>query len=155
MHLVRYFLALCETLNFSRAAETCNVSQPDLTRAVRKLEEEPGGLLLWREHLPNHLTDFGRLVWPHLEQMIAEAEAAKSTATHFPQMDNAPINLGVMRTVGINTPRVNLRAYFCNAGNAPRISASLSTGILRSLRFPKPASIRRAVDRRGRRDNVQ
>jgi DNA-binding transcriptional LysR family regulator len=81
MHLVRYFLALCETLNFSRAAGTCNVSQPDLTRAVRKLEEEPGGLLLRREHLLTHLTDFGRLVRPHLEQMMAEAEAAKSTAT--------------------------------------------------------------------------
>jgi DNA-binding transcriptional LysR family regulator len=81
MHLVCYFLALCETLNFSRAAETCNVSEPDLRSAVRKLEEEPGGLLLRREHLLTHLTDFGRLVRPHLEQMMAEAEAAKSTAT--------------------------------------------------------------------------
>ena len=69
MHRVRYFLALCETLNFARAAETCNVSQPALTRAVRKLEEELGGLLLRREHLLTHLTDFGRLVRPHLEQM--------------------------------------------------------------------------------------
>ena len=60
---------LCETLNFARAAETCNVSQPALTRAVRKLEEELGGLLLRREHLLTHLTDFGRLVRPHLEQM--------------------------------------------------------------------------------------
>jgi hypothetical protein len=32
MHQVRYFLALCETLNFARAAETCNVSKPALTR---------------------------------------------------------------------------------------------------------------------------
>ena len=69
MHQVRYFLALCETLNFTRAAEICNVSQPALTRAVRKLEEELGGLLLRREHKLTHLTDFGRLVRPHLEQM--------------------------------------------------------------------------------------
>jgi hypothetical protein len=32
MHQVRYFLALCETLNFARAAETSNVSKPALTR---------------------------------------------------------------------------------------------------------------------------
>lgn len=74
MQQVRYFLAFCETLNFARAAETCNVSQPTLTRSVRKLEEELGELLLRREHLLTHLTDFGRLVRPHLEQMMAEAE---------------------------------------------------------------------------------
>jgi len=31
---VRYFLALARTLNFTRAAEACNVSQPALTRAI-------------------------------------------------------------------------------------------------------------------------
>jgi LysR family transcriptional regulator, hydrogen peroxide-inducible genes activator len=100
MHQVRYFLAVCETLNFTRAAENCNVSQPALTRAVHKLEEELGGLLLRRESSLTHLTDFGRLVRPHLEQMMAEAEAAKSTAMQFLRMDNAPIKLGVMCTVG-------------------------------------------------------
>lgn len=100
MHLVRYFLVLCETLNFSRATETCNVSQPDSTRAVRKLEEEPGGLALRREHLLTYLTDFSRLVRPQLEQIMAEAEAAKSTMMHLLQMAQAPMNLGVTRTVG-------------------------------------------------------
>jgi DNA-binding transcriptional LysR family regulator len=67
---------------------------------VHKLEEELGGLLLRRENSLTHLTDFGRLVRPHLEQMMAGAEAAKSTATHFLHLDNAPINLGVMCSVG-------------------------------------------------------
>jgi regulatory helix-turn-helix LysR family protein/GDSL-like lipase/acylhydrolase family protein len=51
LHQVRYFLAVCETLNFTRSAENCNVSQPALTRAVHKLEEELGGLpyrLIWQ-----------------------------------------------------------------------------------------------------------
>ena len=34
---IRYFLALAETLNFTRAAERCNVSQPALTRAIQHL----------------------------------------------------------------------------------------------------------------------
>jgi len=35
MHQVRYFLAVSDTLNFTRAAEHCNVSQPALTRAIQ------------------------------------------------------------------------------------------------------------------------
>ena len=49
IHQIRYFLAVCETLNFTRAAESCNVTQPALTRAVQKLEDELGELLLRRE----------------------------------------------------------------------------------------------------------
>jgi predicted transcriptional regulator len=45
MHHIRYFLAVRETLNFTRAAEKCKVSQPALSRAVQQLEEEVGGLL--------------------------------------------------------------------------------------------------------------
>jgi LysR family hydrogen peroxide-inducible transcriptional activator len=37
MHQVRYFLALCEDLNFTHAAERCHVAQPSLTRAIRQL----------------------------------------------------------------------------------------------------------------------
>ena len=49
MHQVRYFLAVARTLNFSRAAEECNVTQPSLTRAIRQLEDELGGDLFCRE----------------------------------------------------------------------------------------------------------
>jgi DNA-binding transcriptional LysR family regulator len=49
MHQVRYFLALCEELNFTRAAERCHVTQPSLTRAIKQLEEELGGTLFHRE----------------------------------------------------------------------------------------------------------
>src|SRR5438309_397994 len=36
IHHIRYFLAVCETLNFTRAAEKCNVTQPALSRAVQR-----------------------------------------------------------------------------------------------------------------------
>ncbi len=45
LYQVKYFLALCETLNFTRAANNCNVSQPSLTRAIQNLEGEFGGPL--------------------------------------------------------------------------------------------------------------
>jgi len=43
MHQLLQFLAVCETMNFTRAAERCHVAQPSLTRAIHKLEEELGG----------------------------------------------------------------------------------------------------------------
>ena len=76
MHQIRYFLAVAETLNFTRAAEKCNVTQPALTRAIQKLEEELGGLLLRRERNLTHLSDLGRLMKPHLEQILSESESA-------------------------------------------------------------------------------
>ncbi len=100
MHQVRYFLAVADTLNFTRAAEQCHVSQPALTRAIQQLEEELGGLLLRRERKLTHLTDFGRLIEPHLRQLHADADAAKSTARKFLSLEHAQIRLGVMCTVG-------------------------------------------------------
>jgi DNA-binding transcriptional LysR family regulator len=46
---IGYFLALCEDLNFTKAAERCGVAQSTLTRAIKLLEMEFGGPLLRRE----------------------------------------------------------------------------------------------------------
>ena len=59
MHQVRYFLSLCAELNFTRAAERCNVAQPSLTRAIKQLEEELGGALFHRERANTHLSELG------------------------------------------------------------------------------------------------
>ncbi|MGE0725685.1 MAG: LysR family transcriptional regulator [Alphaproteobacteria bacterium] len=97
---IRYFLAVADLLNFTRAAERCNVTQPALTRSIQRLEEELGGLLFRRERSRTHLSDFGHLLRPRLEQILAQAEATKSTARSFLKLDSAPVGLGVMCTVG-------------------------------------------------------
>src|SRR6185312_15395800 len=68
---VRYFLTLANTLNFTRAAESCNVTQPALTRAIQKLEDELGGLLFYREHNLTQLTELGQLMRPVLGELAA------------------------------------------------------------------------------------
>ncbi|MBX9700389.1 MAG: LysR family transcriptional regulator [Acetobacteraceae bacterium] len=100
LHEIRYFLAVCQTLNFTRAAEQCNVTQPALTRAVEKLEGELGGLLLSRERGNIHLTELGRLMQPHLEEVLARTQAAKEQAGRFLRLESAHLRLGVMCTVG-------------------------------------------------------
>ncbi len=100
LYQIRYFLSACETLNFTRAAEKCYVSQPALTRAIQKLEDEMGGPLFRRERNLTHLTDLGRLMRPRLEKVLGDTEAAKLTALDFNNLERAPLNLGVMCTIG-------------------------------------------------------
>jgi LysR family transcriptional regulator, hydrogen peroxide-inducible genes activator len=100
LHEVRYFLAVCRTLNFTRAAEQCNVSQPALTRAIQKIEGELGGLLFSRERGNTHLTELGRLMQPHLEEVAARTAAARETASRFLSLESAHLRLGAMCTIG-------------------------------------------------------
>ncbi|WAC24449.1 LysR family transcriptional regulator [Blastomonas sp. SL216] len=95
MHQVRYFLAAVRTLNFTRAAEECNVTQPSLTRAIQKLEEEFGGPLFRRERSLTHLTELGRQMVPHLQQTFDAAQAAKLLAKGIGTQLHAPVTLGL------------------------------------------------------------
>lgn len=95
MHQVRYFLAVAETLNFTRAAEQCNVAQPSLTRAIQKLEEELGGLLFHRERQNTHLTELGRLMLPHLARTHEAAQSARALARGIRAGDRVPLRIGV------------------------------------------------------------
>jgi LysR family hydrogen peroxide-inducible transcriptional activator len=99
MHQVRYFLALSEDLNFTRAAERCHVAQPSLTRAIKQLEDEMGGALFHRERANTHLTELGRTLKPYLEQVYSRAEQAKREAQEFIRLNKTPLRLGLMCTV--------------------------------------------------------
>jgi DNA-binding transcriptional LysR family regulator len=100
LHEIRYFLAVCETLHFTRAAERCNVTQPALTRAIQKLEAEFGGLLFSRERGRVGLTELGRLVQPTLEEALARTQEARAQAERFLRLEAADLRLGVMCTIG-------------------------------------------------------
>ena len=97
---IRYFLALARTLNFTRAAEACNVTQPALTRSIQRLEEELGGPLLLRERSLTQLTDLGRSMLPLLQRTADAAAAVQARAAqHRRQEDEAPLRLGLAPSV--------------------------------------------------------
>jgi DNA-binding transcriptional LysR family regulator len=100
MHQVRYFVALCETLNFTKAAEHCGVAQPTLTKSIQKLEDELGGPLFSRERGLTHLTDLGRLMRSHLEAVYQASEAARIEARSFRNLERGTLRLGAMCTIG-------------------------------------------------------
>ena len=97
---IRYVLAAAETLNFTRAAERCNISQPALTKAVKSLEEELGARIFTREGKRVRLSEFGRSILPTLRQMQDQAERAKAIAQEHRLLDKVPVRLGVLATIG-------------------------------------------------------
>ncbi len=100
MQQVRYFVALARTLNFTRAAEQCNVSQPALTRAIQQLEHELGGPLFHRERINTHLSELGLMMLPYLEGVANSARAAKQAASEAKRLENVTLTLGAMCTIG-------------------------------------------------------
>ena len=79
MHQIRYFLALSEELNFTRAARRCGVTQPSLTNAMRALERELGAPLFHRR--PRiELTELGGAIRPYLQEIARHAHNARETA---------------------------------------------------------------------------
>src|SRR5690348_11506024 len=63
------------------------------------MEDELGGLLFSREPNNTHMTELGRLIEPHLTEIIAQAGEAKQTATPFLKLEGASLSVGVMCTV--------------------------------------------------------
>jgi DNA-binding transcriptional LysR family regulator len=99
LHEIRYFLATARELNFTRAARVCGVSQPALTRAIKKLEAELGGELLSRR--PGHveLTRLGVTLLPKLEQIERDLMQVRSEAAATIGRGTAALKIGVMCTV--------------------------------------------------------
>jgi LysR family hydrogen peroxide-inducible transcriptional activator len=83
MQQVRYFLALCEERNFTRAAKRCGVAQPSLTRAIKQLEDELSGALFYRGKSETRLTKLGKLVHPRMQKINQDAAHALQAAQNF------------------------------------------------------------------------
>ena len=102
MHQVRYFLAVSQTMNFTRAAEQCHVAQPSLTRAIKLLEDELGGDLFRRERKLTHLTEFGQRMLPFLRQCFESAQTAKTLAKTIRSGALAPLPIAVARSIDLS-----------------------------------------------------
>ncbi len=97
---IRYFLAVAESLNFTSAAAACAVSQPALSKAIRKLEENLGAELFERDTQHVKLTEFGRTMRVHFERIEDSRRKARDAAKAATRALIEPLNVGVMCTVG-------------------------------------------------------
>ena len=90
LHQVRYFLALCEEQNFTRAAKRCGISQPSLSNAIKRLEEELGGPLFYRNRVSCSLSELGLELRPLLAKLDECATDVRERATRFRTAPRAP-----------------------------------------------------------------
>lgn len=97
---IRYFLTLCETLNFTEAARCCGVSQPALTKAIRALEDKiGGGPLIHRERGRTHLSELGCALRPYFETIQSELDAARSAAERHAVEDTSNLGVAILADV--------------------------------------------------------
>jgi LysR family hydrogen peroxide-inducible transcriptional activator len=97
---LRYIVMLARERHFGRAAEKCFVSQPTLSVAVKKLEDELGVILFERSPQEVRVTPIG-------EQVVAQAERVLGAAAQLTEIASAgknplagPLRLGVIYTIG-------------------------------------------------------
>jgi len=137
MHQVRYFLAVARTLNFTRAAEECNVAQPSLTRAIKLLEGELGGDLFRRERPRAMLTSLGERMLPLLKQCYESAQSARALAALISDGEIGVLKIAVSSSIelGLILSQVNeLRNSFSEIelkilrGTGPQLVEYLKAG---------------------------
>ena len=113
---ISYFLRTCDTLNFTRAAALCNVTQPSLSAAINKLEDELGGKLFERNERTIELTSFGHAMRVQLGRIEEAQIAAIKTASELTREENTTVNVGLMCTLSPQILLTALSDYGVNSG---------------------------------------
>jgi DNA-binding transcriptional LysR family regulator len=88
-------VALAETLHFGRAAERLHVSQPALSKRLRRIEEQIGGPLFVRRYRDVHLTEAGRLFADRARRLLAESSAAVALSQRAARGEAGRLRIGI------------------------------------------------------------
>ncbi|MDQ5910712.1 MAG: LysR family transcriptional regulator, hydrogen peroxide-inducible s activator [Pseudomonadota bacterium] len=97
---LRYIVAVARERHFGRAAEACHISQPTLSVAVRKLEEELGVALFERGTSETTITPVGRRIIQQAQRVLEEAAVIKGLAVQGQDDLVGMLRLGVIYTIG-------------------------------------------------------
>ena len=120
---LRSFLAVAETLNFSRAAERLHLSQPALSRQVQELELDLAVTLFSREKGKVTLTDAGHTLVEHARELLARSDNAASHVQAVARGECATVEVGyapslavqllplVLERLAQSHPSLNLRMH--------------------------------------------
>jgi len=97
---LQYIVAVAQERHFGRAAERVFVTQPALSLAIKKLEEELGATIFERRRDRIQLTSLGEQIVHQAQRVLEEAERIKILAAQGKDQLNGLLRFGVIATVG-------------------------------------------------------
>ncbi|KGR87338.1 LysR family transcriptional regulator [Lysinibacillus boronitolerans] len=103
---LHYFIAVSEQMNFSKAAERLHISQPSLSNAIKKLEQEIGSPLLERNTRNLQLTEAGELLFERAKVIVKNMEVLKIEMNEVIVHGTRDITIGVMESIKHWLPKV-------------------------------------------------
>lgn len=97
---LKYIVAVARERHFGRAADACFVSQPTLSVAIKKLEDELGVMLFERRSNEVTLTPSGERIVAQAQRVLDEAGRVKEIAKQGKDPLSGALRLGVIYTIG-------------------------------------------------------
>ena len=99
VHQLRYFCAVAESGNFTRAAEATRVAQPSLSQQIHKLEDELGAKLFDRLPRSVRLTQFGKAFLPKAQAILRQIGEARTEIREMASVESGEVVLGAIPTI--------------------------------------------------------
>lgn len=94
---LRYFVAVAEEQNFTRAAERLYIAQPPLSRQIQQLEDELGVVLFERSSRPLQLTEAGKFLYTHAKRLLAKSAEIKTMTQRVGKIERS-LSIGFVAT---------------------------------------------------------
>ena len=108
---LRQFLAVAESLSFTRAAQQLHIAQPALSRQIIRLERELGTPLFDRTHRQVQLTPAGRVLLAHARALVESSARARRDVDRAARGELGSIVVGFTQTVGFSLLPEAIRSY--------------------------------------------
>ncbi|MDP3252604.1 MAG: LysR substrate-binding domain-containing protein [Hydrogenophaga sp.] len=119
---LRYFDAVAETQNFTRAAERLHVTQSTLSHQIRQLEEELGLVLFDRGHKRVALTEAGEMLRSHLMPALQQIDRGLQSLKHAPESLAGELRIGATHSFNTRLVPLCVSAFL---GHHPGIKVSV------------------------------
>jgi DNA-binding transcriptional LysR family regulator len=119
---LRYFVAVADELNFTRAAKKLRVAQPSLTRQIRNLEDELSVRLLDRSQSRVSLTEEGRSFLIDARRLVALSLESVQAVQRFSRGESGQLNLGYLFKFNFDLLPATLATFYLTC---PEIAVNL------------------------------